>query len=371
MNAIHHHEALLNKSSLENASFILYEGGDYMATWKDIVHAYVNARNRAELDQAVEALESSVEDLQFLQMEKERHKRIRKGYDERNLQPVRNETRLKIESVSQSASSATVDLVLRRLFEYEQYGDPYYEERIERERLVLKAMNGRWRIERVAKNKEEASSKRHFHQKAKSPLSSPTAGSHPTASAVGHQRSQPYINQAVFERTRHATRSRSYDRQKAVQYADTWWDVPNPEYRYFDVNCTNFVSQCLYAGGAPMNYTGKRSSGWWYRHQHDGWSFSWSVSNSLYYYLVGNKIGWTAQAVNSPMELELGDVIIYDWDGDGSYQHSVVVTAFDANGMPLVNANTTNSRHRYWDYKDSYAWTEQTRYRFFHISSTF
>lgn len=26
----------------------------------------------------------------------------------------------------------------------------------------------------------------------------------------------------------------------------------------------------------------------------------------------------------------LGDVIFYDWDGDGSFQHSTIVTAFDA-----------------------------------------
>lgn len=61
----------------------------------------------------------------------------------------------------------------------------------------------------------------------------------------------------------------------------------------------------------------------------------------------------------------MGDVIIYDWDGDGSYQHSTIVTAFDAGGMPLVNAHTTPSKHRYWDYRNSYAWSENTVYRFF------
>ncbi|MNN92744.1 putative amidase domain protein [compost metagenome] len=67
------------------------------------------------------------------------------------------------------------------------------------------------------------------------------------------------------------------------------------------------------------------------------------------------------------MELDIGDVICYSWDGDGRYGHSTIVTGFDPGGMPLVNAHTVNSRNRYWDYSDSYAWTERTQYRFYHI----
>ena len=77
------------------------------------------------------------------------------------------------------------------------------------------------------------------------------------------------------------------------------------------------------------------------------------------------QLGLTATEVDRPEQLMLGDVILYDWDGDGRFQHSTVVTAFDAGGMPLVNAHTVSSRHRYWDYRDSYAWTERTVYRLF------
>jgi hypothetical protein len=48
-------------------------------------------------------------------------------------------------------------------------------------------------------------------------------------------------------------------------------------------------------------------------------------------------------------------VISYDWDGSGHYGHSAFVTVIDANGMPLVNAHSTDSKHRYWDYRDSHA----------------
>ncbi|WP_269431728.1 amidase domain-containing protein [Bacillus sp. JCM 19034] len=65
--------------------------------------------------------------------------------------------------------------------------------------------------------------------------------------------------------------------------------------------------------------------------------------------------------------LEPGDVIFYDFNGDGRWQHSTIVVAKDANGEPLVNAQTTNSRMRYWKYEDSTAWTSQIQYKFFHI----
>lgn len=44
-----------------------------------------------------------------------------------------------------------------------------------------------------------------------------------------------------------------YDVGKAVQYATTYALEHNPEYPMFEQNCTNFVSQCLVAGGIAMN----------------------------------------------------------------------------------------------------------------------
>jgi hypothetical protein len=37
----------------------------------------------------------------------------------------------------------------------------------------------------------------------------------------------------------------------------------------------------------------------------------------------------------------------------------------------LISAHTTNSKNRYWDYRDSYAWTSLTKYRFFHMPDQF
>lgn len=159
-----------------------------------------------------------------------------------------------------------------------------------------------------------------------------------------------------------------YDRLQAVKYAERWWNSYNPAYRHFDVDCTNYVSQCLHAGGAPMRGYPNRSKGWWF--QNNNWSFSWSVANALRWYLSGSQAGLQATEVFKPNDLELGDVICYDFDGDGTWQHNTIVVAKDGNNMPLVNAHTTNSRMRYWAYEDSTAWTDQIQYKFFHIRSS-
>ncbi len=165
----------------------------------------------------------------------------------------------------------------------------------------------------------------------------------------------------------------SYQRNKAKQYADRWWKGNNPAFLTFEVDCTNYVSQCLYAGGIPMHVTGNRHSGWWYQgngSERDRWSLSWAVAHSLRWYLASRQPGGIqAEEVSSADQLMIGDVICYDFDGDGTWQHNTIVTAKDGNGMPLVNAHTGSSYHRYWDYHDSYAWTERIRYKFFHILS--
>lgn len=71
--------------------------------------------------------------------------------------------------------------------------------------------------------------------------------------------------------------------------------------------------------------------------------------------------------METPEELNPGDVICYDFEGDGTWNHTTIVVAKDADNMPLVNAHTDNSRNRYWSYEDSAAWTPEIEYKFFRI----
>lgn len=155
-----------------------------------------------------------------------------------------------------------------------------------------------------------------------------------------------------------------YSRLKAVQYAERWWNEFNPAYPKFTDDCSSFISQCLHAGGVPMWGSPKRSTGWWMNGT--VWSYSWTVANALQQ-LLDRGQGIRTKEVQRPDELDLGDIICMDFQGDGRFDHSLIVTAKDQNGMPLVNAHTTNSRHRYWAYEDSTAYTPNIKYKFYLI----
>jgi hypothetical protein len=157
-----------------------------------------------------------------------------------------------------------------------------------------------------------------------------------------------------------------YNRLRAVQYAERWWNSYNPAYKKFEVDCTSFVSQCLHEGGAPMSGYPNRIKGWWLRN--NNWSYSWAVANSLRLYLANSNNSLRAQEVSGPDQLLLGDVICYDFQGDGRFDHNTIVTGRDAYGMPLVNAHTYNSRMRYWAYEDSSAYTPNIKYKFFTVA---
>ncbi|MGD9677633.1 MAG: amidase domain-containing protein [Vulcanibacillus sp.] len=164
-----------------------------------------------------------------------------------------------------------------------------------------------------------------------------------------------------------------YNREKVVIYANNWWNNYNPRFLHFENDCTNYVSQCLWAGGAPMKL-GNVGMGWWYRgygSKSDSWSYSWAVAHMLNSYLQNNKKGLTATPIINPELLTIGDVICYDFEGDGRWNHNSIVTAKDYIGTPLVNAHTINSEHRNWSYKESHAWTPKIKYKFFHISDYF
>ena len=156
-----------------------------------------------------------------------------------------------------------------------------------------------------------------------------------------------------------------YDRLKAVQYAERWWNEFNPSYPKFNDDCTNFISQCLHAGGVPMWGQPERTRGWWIDGK-SNWSYSWTVAHAFMLMLKG--AGWTVE-VESPSELVMGDIICYDFEGDGRFNHNTIVTGMDGYGNPLVNAHTTNSRMRFWNYEDSTAYTPNIQYKFFHIKA--
>ncbi|WP_327204897.1 amidase domain-containing protein [Paenibacillus sp. Leaf72] len=342
--------------------------GEEEQGWKPAVHQYVSLYNQAETEQHAAAVDGFVADKDHCGRLRGRLNRLRERDLLRGVLPSRSETKAELVRVQESGTEASVLIRLHIKRQIEHRGLRYIEERKEVERLWLAAAGERWHIVRIEPIIAERRPRfEHAFQDQNS------VGEEEQQQEEEHfrLRSVPYLNYDLFAAFQPQSARALYRRDLAAAYADRWWNVPNPAYEEFEVNCTNYISQSVFAGNAPMNYTGNRGSGWWYKGRNGGrewWSYSWSVSNALTNYLsTPRQSGLRARVVDSAEELQLGDVITYDWNGDNRFQHSTIVTAFDAAGMPLVNANTVPSRHRYWDYRDSYAWTEQTRYRFFHI----
>jgi len=338
--------------------------------WRMVLYDYANRYNETFFQGSAEPASGWIRDVQHLEQEARLLNQAAYARKVRGISPVRSETRARIVRVlNMRPDQVTADLSFDTKYTYKQYHDELQEERSVDERITLQLIDGSWRIVKI----EPLAAERHPDQTASDMHLAPEQ----QGPASGIPR--PLLNTHVLYgaapgEVQGISRKTPYNRQRAKEYADRYWNSPNSNFQHFDVDCTNYVSQCLLAGGAPMNYTGRRDSGWWYQGRKAGrewWSYSWAVANALQHYLATSRSGLRAELVHSPYELDLGDVIFYDWDGDGSFQHSTIVTGFDLAGEPLVNAHTVNSRARLWSYRDSPAWSERTRYRFFHIADFF
>lgn len=124
-----------------------------------------------------------------------------------------------------------------------------------------------------------------------------------------------------------------------IAYARKWAFSRNPAYYNFDDiggDCTNFISQCLYAGGAVMNYT--RDTGWYYISLRDRAS-AWTSVHYFYQFVINNKsVGIYGKEV--PLsQAQKGDVIQL---GMGKFHHSLLVVDVRQN-IPYVSAHTENA----------------------------
>ena len=119
-----------------------------------------------------------------------------------------------------------------------------------------------------------------------------------------------------------------YNRSAAVSYANRWAYFRNPEYYDFSPiggDCTSFASQCLLAGGSPMNYT--PTFGWYYKSLDDR-APAWTGVKYLFNFLTTNKgIGPYGHQVPIT-EVAPGDIcqLIIDTE---DWQHTPVITSVD------------------------------------------
>ena len=125
----------------------------------------------------------------------------------------------------------------------------------------------------------------------------------------------------------------SYNVDAAIAYADKWATSRNPEYKqYPGVDCCNFVSQCLYAGGMPKNKN-------WYPASYAWINCSGAIDNFKNY--------GTFMSANSGNVLR-GNPVYYDWNSNGVYDHTAICVGKNSSGTPIIDAHTGDHYHATW-----------------------
>lgn len=150
-----------------------------------------------------------------------------------------------------------------------------------------------------------------------------------------------------------------YNRYAAVDYARRWALDRNPAFYDFQGiggDCTNFASQCIYAGAQVMNFT--PVMGWYYRSASDR-TPSWTGVEYLYNFLVNNlSVGPYARVI--PEREALPGDIVQLGTGEGDFYHSPVITSvtprilvaahsYDALDRPLSSYNYAVARFLHID----------------------
>lgn len=140
-----------------------------------------------------------------------------------------------------------------------------------------------------------------------------------------------------------------YNREAAVLYAHEWAYGRNPrfyDYENLGGDCTNFASQCLYAGGGVMNYTPEL--GWYYIDANQK-APAWTGVIFFYNFLTRSRSGVGPVGREVPMqEIQPGDFIQLSFDGK-DFQHTPIVVQSDHPQSPddiLLAAHSFDADNR-------------------------
>ena len=138
--------------------------------------------------------------------------------------------------------------------------------------------------------------------------------------------------------------TKPYNRERAVEYARRWALSRNPLFENFSGiggDCTNFVSQCVYAGCCQMNYT--PDFGWYYVSADDR-APAWTGVEFFYDFLTENEEEGPFATEVRRSRVRPGDIIQLA-DSSGDFYHTLIVSA--VNGLQiLVCAHSQDSLDR-------------------------
>ncbi|MBE6963055.1 MAG: amidase [Ruminococcaceae bacterium] len=158
-----------------------------------------------------------------------------------------------------------------------------------------------------------------------------------------------------------------YDRAAAVLYAHRWAYGRNPrfyDYEKLGGDCTNFASQCIFAGSGIMNFT--PTYGWYYIDANQK-APAWTGVEYLWNFLTRRNI--SLGPVGEPCELgdlRPGDILQLSFDGE-RFQHSPVVVFTERPATPetiLLAAHSYDADNR------PLSTYEYQKARYLHITGT-
>ena len=140
----------------------------------------------------------------------------------------------------------------------------------------------------------------------------------------------------------------AYDREAAAAYAREWAGERNPRWQAYDGaggNCMNYVSQCLFASGIPMDQSGNAQ---WYWYSDGNRAPAWTGVDSFRVYAQDNSgYGLSALVGAAYNTGETGDVILMSTNEN--YHHAVIISQAVQNDEGetvdyLICSNTGNYR---------------------------
>jgi len=158
-----------------------------------------------------------------------------------------------------------------------------------------------------------------------------------------------------------------YDRRAAVLYAHEWAYGRNPKFYDYDLlggDCTNFASQCIFAGTGIMNFT--PTFGWYYINANQK-APAWTGVEYLWNFLT--RKAFSVGPVGEPCALEdlrPGDLVQLSFKGEG-FQHSPVVVSV---GQPATLENVLVAAHSYDADNRPLSTYEFRNIRYLHITGT-
>ena len=152
--------------------------------------------------------------------------------------------------------------------------------------------------------------------------------------------------------TRASSYSKRYNRTAVVNYIRDWWHARNPKFVNCGKNydCTNFVSQCLHAGGLPMYYhwmcvKNRNSSTFRYTR-------TWTTAESLFDHVLTYLSTVTvysatkySQVEKNISKIESGDLLFFYKYSDQKITHAAIISKIQ-NGIVYYGQHSGDARFK-------------------------